>query len=310
MSELMVSVVIPTYNHEKYIERALDSVLMQKTQYSYEVLVGEDKSTDGTRQVLEQYEATHPGKVNVFYRDHNLRNDKYGNAADLRRRAVGKYLITLEGDDFWISEDKIEKQVSFLESHPDYVAVAHNCIVVGEDDNPIDEEYPCCRDEEYTLKHYLDGIYPGQLATVMCRNFIKYPYFDATIMERHLAPGDKLLHFALITNGKVKCLQESLTAYRHIRKKGSSYSANYKYNFERDEHWYRELLNFARNQVKGVEYVEALYLGCLVHGLKNGCISIRQLQLYFKNIKYKWKAIFYFLNRMVDIHILHRGMAN
>ncbi len=203
MGDVMVSVVIPTYNHEQYITQALDSVLMQKTQYSYEVLVGEDKSTDGTRKVLKKYEAEHPNKITVFYREHNLSKDKYENAPDLRRRAKGKYLITLEGDDFWIADDKLEKQVSFLETHPDYIAVAHNCVVVGEDGKEIDEIYPCCKEEEYTLDHYLKGIYPGQLATVLSRNFIKDNWFDPTIMERHLIPGDKLLYFALVTNGKV-----------------------------------------------------------------------------------------------------------
>ncbi len=310
MGDVMVSVVIPTYNHEQYITQALDSVLMQKTQYSYEVLVGEDKSTDGTRKVLKKYEAEHPNKITVFYREHNLSKDKYENAPDLRRRAKGKYLITLEGDDFWIADDKLEKQVSFLETHPDYIAVAHNCVVVGEDGKEIDEIYPCCKEEEYTLDHYLKGIYPGQLATVLSRNFIKDNWFDPTIMERHLIPGDKLLYFALVTNGKVKCLQENLTAYRHVREHGSSYSANYKYHFQTDEHWYFELLSFAKEQKKGVEYVEALYIGCLIHGLKKKSISFREFNKYMKNVTKKWKAIRLFIFRMFSIHVTRKGMSN
>ena len=74
--EIMLSVVIPTYNHEKYIKKAIDSVLAQKTEYSFEVLVGEDKSLDNTKLVLQDYERLNPGKIKVFYRDHNLSNDK------------------------------------------------------------------------------------------------------------------------------------------------------------------------------------------------------------------------------------------
>ena len=110
MNEPMVSVVIPTYNHEKYITKAIDSVLEQQTEYTFEILVGEDKSTDQTRKVLEQYEMEHPHRITVFYRDHNLSNDVLENAPDLRRKAKGKYIITLEGDDFWISKNKIQKQ--------------------------------------------------------------------------------------------------------------------------------------------------------------------------------------------------------
>jgi len=310
MSDIMVSVVIPTYNHERYIKKALDSVLMQKTQYTYEILVGEDKSTDNTRNVLEKYERDHPGKITVFYREHNLSCDKYENASDLRRRAKGKYLITLEGDDFWISDKKIEKQVSFLESNLEYIAVAHNCIVVGDDGEPLDETYPYCKNEEYSIKDYLNGIYPGQLATVMTRNFIKENFFDATIMERHLMPGDKLLYFALITNGKVKCLQENLTAYRHVREKGSSYSATYRYNFATDEHWYSELLSFAREQKKGIEYAEALYIGCIIYGLKNKSISFGELKTYLVNVNHKFKAGSLFILRMINIHLLHKGRSN
>lgn len=310
MSELMVSVIIPTYNHERYIVQAINSVLMQKTQYSYEVLVGEDKSTDNTRMVLKRFEKTHPGMITVFYREHNMHTEKYSNAADLRRRAKGKYLIVLEGDDFWVSENKLEKQVTFLECNPDYVAVAHNCSVVGENGLEINEKYPCCKEEEYTIKHFLKGIYPGQLTTLMCRNYMRYDFFDTTILEKHLIPGDKLLFFALVTNGKVKCIQESMSAYRHVRKQGSSYSANYKYDFIKDEHWYYELLLFARKQKKGIEYAEALYIGCLIHGMKKRSITYHDFKKYMRNVNKKCKPMFLFLSRMINIHITHRGASN
>lgn len=310
MNSVTVSVVIPTYNHEKYIVKALDSVLMQKTQYTYEVLVGEDKSTDNTRRVLREYERKHPGRITVFYRDHNLSNDALENAPDLRRRAKGKYIITLEGDDFWLSEDKLQKQVDFLENNPEYVAVAHNCIVVGDDNEPLEEVYPSCKQEDYSLSHYLKGIYPGQLATVMCRNFNVNKYFDETILERHLTPGDKLLYFALTTNGKVKVLQESLSAYRHVRNKGSSYSANYKYDFKADENWYSHLLCFAKEQNKGLLVAEALYFGCLVHGMKEKQIDQKQFCQYFKNLNHKVASVILFAWRMLSIRVFHSGATN
>ena len=310
MNEPMVSVVIPTYNHEKYITKAIDSVLEQQTEYTFEILVGEDKSTDQTRKVLEQYEREHPHRITVFYRDHNLSNDVLENAPDLRRKAKGKYILTLEGDDFWISKNKIQKQVDFLEANKDYIAVAHNCVVVDENSNLTDEIYPYCKDVEYTLYHYLKGVYPGQLATVMCRNFNKEKYFDETILERHLSPGDKLLYFALVTNGKVRCIQDNLSAYRHIKKTGSSYSATYKYNFKCDENWYFNLLDFANKQNKGIKVAEALYLGCLFHGVKEKQINGRQFFMYMKNIKYKFSATCLFISRMISIHLLHDGKAN
>ena len=68
MGNVMLSIYVTTYNHENYIVRALDSILMQKTRYSYEVFVGEDCSTDNTRQVLRQWEQNHPGVFTILYR--------------------------------------------------------------------------------------------------------------------------------------------------------------------------------------------------------------------------------------------------
>lgn len=310
MIEPIVSVVIPTYNHEKFIKKAIDSVLAQKTEYSFEVLVGEDKSSDNTKLVLQEYERLNPGKIKVFYRDHNLSNDKLENAPDLRRRARGKYIITLEGDDFWVSNNKIQKQVDFLENNPAYIAVAHNCVVVDEYNKILDESYPCCKDDEYSLKHFLKGIYPGQFATVMCRNYYKENLFDYSILEKHLCPGDKLLYFALVTNGKVRCIQECLSAYRHVKKSGTSYSATYKYDFTSDENWYLNLLTFANKQNRGVYVAETLYFGCLIHGLKERQINFKEFYSYLKNIRNKCYALFLFVWRMIGIHILKKGNAN
>ena len=67
MDDVILSIYVPTYNHEKYIARALDSILMQKTDYAYEVLVGEDASTDNTRAILKEYEKKYPGRFQMYF---------------------------------------------------------------------------------------------------------------------------------------------------------------------------------------------------------------------------------------------------
>lgn len=294
MDEVMVSIIVPVYNHEKYIERALDSILMQKTTYSYEVLVGEDCSTDSTREVLRNYEKKHPGKLQVFYREKNLSTAEYWNWADLMRRTKGKYLITLEGDDFWLSDEKIQKQVDFLEKHPEYIAISHNCIVVNENDQPNGEIYPECNSKEYTLWHYMFEILPGQLTTVMCRNFETQDLFDKRIIESHISPGDRVLYFTLANNGKIYCLQEALSAYRHIIHGGSSYSANVKYSFEHAEAWDKVLLDFAKREgrFKGILSTEVIYLSAIFHGLKAHAITWAEARKYLKQIDYPALAFF------------------
>lgn len=288
MSEIMLSIIVPVYNHEKYIEQTLDSILMQKTSYSYEVLVGEDCSTDGTRKVLQEYEKRHPGKLTVFYREKNLSTAKYWNWADLMRRTRGKYLITLEGDDFWTSDTKIQEQIDFLETHPEYVAVAHNCVVVDQNGQPNGEIYPECKDNHYTLWHYMFEILPGQLTTVMCRNFERQEIFDTALIESHISPGDRVLYFSLAVNGRIYCMQKVMSAYRHVIHGGSSYSANVRYSFEAAEAWDHALMDFAKKgkSFKGVLVTEVLYISVIFHGLKVRVLPWQEARQLLKNLKH------------------------
>lgn len=299
MEDVILSVLVPTYNHENYIKKALDSILMQKTQYKYEVLVGDDVSTDNTREVLKKYELLYPNKIHVIYRDFNLwsAKDRLDNHMDLYHRAKGKYVIFLEGDDYWIDNTKIEKQVSFLEKNSDYIAVACNCIVVDENGDKTKEIYPECKEKEYTLEHYIRNIIPGQLATVMMRNIYKLDNFETSMWEKRLVPGDRIYYFTLLTKGKIYCIQEIMSAYRHVVCGGTSYSANIKYDFSYDELWYSELLKFAIRSKKD-EFIRAakiLYLTCLVRAKKNHALSNRQILSYILKNKISFMLLLDFL---------------
>lgn len=298
---VMVSVCVPTYNHEKYIVRALDSILMQQTQYSYEVLVGEDKSTDNTRSVLQEYERKNPGKICVFYREENMNRMPVGNSLDLKYRSKGKYLIILEGDDYWTDPCKIEKQVSFLESHPQYIAVSHNCIVVDSGSEPNGEQYPECKENEYTFEHFFKGIMPGQLTTVMCRNFMLDEDFDKEILLKELSPGDRLMYFALLCHGRIFCAQEIMSAYRHVTNTGSSYSANVKFKYEKEKEWYGALAEYASVHCSKEIWINTQYLllGVIVMGLKHRQIRIAASMKEFKAIPNKIGVISVGIKRIV-----------
>ena len=279
MNDVMLSIYITTYNQEKYISQALDSILMQKTKYPYEVLIGEDCSTDSTRKVLEEYEKKCPDNFKFYYRKKNMHNCEINNGVDLMMKCKGKYIIALEGDDYWIDESKIDTQIRFLEDNPDYIAVAHNCVVVGDDSLPNGEVYPECKDEKYSLNHYLNGILPGQLATVMYRNIYRDQSVDLSFLKSR-NPLDRKLYFVLSNNGNIYCLQKTMSAYRHIVTGGYSFSANYKYNFSSSEMWNKNLLEYAYRCFKK-QYIfaaEILY----VRAVKNG-VSSRQCNV--------WKAI-------------------
>ena len=101
MNDIKLSIIVPTYNHERYIEECINSILMQEIDFSYEVLIGEDCSKDSTAQVLRRLEHKLPEEYTIFYREQNMGMGKTGNAWDLQCRAKGEYIITIEGDDFF-----------------------------------------------------------------------------------------------------------------------------------------------------------------------------------------------------------------
>lgn len=284
--DIILSIYVPTFNHEKYIERALDSIKMQCTDYTYEVLVGEDCSTDNTRNVLKEYERKNPGFAHYFYRDHNMYNETPNNAADLKMRCKGKYIIALEGDDYWIDPFKLNKQITFLEEHADYVAVSHNCVVVDENSEPNGEKYPECYDTEYTIEHYMKGILPGQLTTLMFRNYYKNEFFDLSFIKTNIQPGDRKLYFSLICSGKIFCMQESMSAYRHVTMNGSSYSAKVRYDFKKQMNWLWEQLQYAYRikNPRGIKCAEYLYVKEVLYGVKHKSISLGDALRYFRSI--------------------------
>ena len=131
MSEITLTALVITYNHERFIEQALDGILMQETDFDYEVIVSEDCSTDRTREIIERVAREHPDRVRLLLSERNLNDNTV-----LRRgveAARGRYLALQDGDDVWTAKDKLQKQVAFLESRPDCSMSFHNVRVVYED---------------------------------------------------------------------------------------------------------------------------------------------------------------------------------
>lgn len=111
----MVTVVCITYNHEKYIAQALDSFLAQKTNFKFKVFVGEDCGSDGTADIVRQYAQRYPDIIVPFLREENMGAQR--NLIDLCQRATSPYIAFCEGDDYWIDDHKLQKQVEFMEEH-------------------------------------------------------------------------------------------------------------------------------------------------------------------------------------------------
>ena len=127
---LAVSVLVVTYNHARFVRQALDSAIGQRLPQPFEVLVSEDCSTDGTREIVEEYAKRHPHLVRLLLSERNLHSNEV--VARGVRAARGRYVAVLDGDDYWTSDDKLAAQVAFLDVRPDVTICFHNVQVVDE----------------------------------------------------------------------------------------------------------------------------------------------------------------------------------
>ena len=119
----MLTVVTITYNHEQYIHQCIEGILAQKTSFPVEYIIADDCSTDGTRAICEEYARNYPDIIRLVSSSANVGAVENEQRAFLA--AKGKYIATCEGDDYWTDPLKLQKQVDFLESHPEYSVCFH-----------------------------------------------------------------------------------------------------------------------------------------------------------------------------------------
>jgi glycosyltransferase involved in cell wall biosynthesis len=168
----LISICILTYNHENFIEQAIKSALNQKGDFSYEIIIGVDFSTDNTEFICQKY-AVHYKNIKLLTTDHRV--GMMNNFLRTANACSGKYVAMLEGDDYWTTPNKLQRQIDFLESNPGFVLCFHNRNHI--DGNTVSEKMLCSYGHE---KHFIG---PEVLfatihtLTVVFRNILKeHPY--------------------------------------------------------------------------------------------------------------------------------------
>ena len=126
-NNIMVSVICTAYNHEKYIRDALEGFVMQKTNFKYEVIIHDDASTDKTADIIREYAAKFPNIIVPIFQKENQHSKKISiTNTFIVPKIRGKYIAICEGDDYWTDQNKLQRQVDFLEANDEYIACAHN----------------------------------------------------------------------------------------------------------------------------------------------------------------------------------------
>src|SRR5579871_5590105 len=149
---MKVSVLMLAYNHRKFIERAIDSVLDQETTFPYELIIRDDGSSDGTPQLVSRYQAEHPAMVRVLPTERRL--GMMQNLREVYRACEGEYISPLDGDDFWSCPLRLQRTVDFLDSHPQCSMCFHNALVIDEDGNYFAKSF--CSPEQKEISGLVD----------------------------------------------------------------------------------------------------------------------------------------------------------
>lgn len=201
-----VSAIVVTYNHEKYLRQALDSILQQKTAFRYEIIISEDCSTDSTMSIVEEYRAKYPDIIRVIASEVNLNNN------NVVRRAIAasqaRYLAFLDGDDYWVSDNKLQAQFDHMEAHPDCVISFHD-VARGNDAGEtirIETGYP----ERQTIDDLIQGNF---IATCTCMTR-RTALADLPDWLKDVRIGDWPVHLWAAQSGFIDHVAGPLSFYR------------------------------------------------------------------------------------------------
>ena len=196
-----------TYNHEKFIAQAMDGFLMQKTTFDFEIVVGEDCSTDNTRRILLEYKEKHPDKIKLLLNEKNLGMQQ--NGMQTGAACTGKYLAICEGDDYWTDPLKLQKQVDFLEANPNFAICFHNVEVKHEDGET--QSY-LSNSNQKQVTTFEDLAAENYIHTVSC--VFRKPFFEFPEWFYESAVGDWVTHLLNAEHGKIAFIDEVMAVYR------------------------------------------------------------------------------------------------
>jgi|RhiMethySRZTD1v2_1073278.scaffolds.fasta_scaffold52364_2 glycosyltransferase involved in cell wall biosynthesis len=211
-----ISVVITTYNQENLIRQTVDSVLMQVTDFDYEIVIGEDASSDRTREIVVELARQYPDKIRVLLRDPEVANRErhlFGkmNYLQALQSCRGEYIAILDGDDYFTSPHKLQKQVDFLNARPDCIMCFHNVTAVYEDGSQ--ESKNLCPDDQKDITD-IEQLLWGNFIPSCSLMYRREPAVQIPNWFFTAKVGDWPLNIFRAQHGKIGYLNEVMSAYR------------------------------------------------------------------------------------------------
>jgi len=210
-----VSVNMITYNHGKTISQAIESVLMQQVNFDYEIIIGEDCSNDNTRDIIIDYHKKYPDKIRLLLHERNV--GAINNEIQVYKACQGEYIAWLEGDDYWTSPHKLQKQADFLDNHPECASCFHSVAELYEDGRQEIFRPPSKHRPFYTIEDLFHGCFIDS-CSFMFRNHL-WDDFPDWFYETGI--GDYEQFFFTAQHGYIGYIDEVMGVYRAY---GGSYT--------------------------------------------------------------------------------------
>ncbi len=216
-----LSILVTFYNQEKYVDQALSSILSQETNFNFEILVGDDGSTDSTVKKVQAWQDKYPGKMKISIMDRN-QNKKYNsisraskNRINLIKQAYGEYIAFLDGDDFYTDNKKLQTQIDILDDpkNADCIGCAHNVDYLYEETNQRKPLITKVLNSKITIEEYWPNLYFPNFSFVF-RNIFKQN-FPAFCNQNYF--DDNLITFYMLGFGSIFYIDQSMSCYRQVK---------------------------------------------------------------------------------------------
>ena len=271
-----------TYNHVEYITKAINSALYQQTSFEFEIVIGEDYSIDGTREIVLNYQKQFPHKIKISDNTRNL--GMVPNFLYTLNQCSGKYVALLEGDDEWLSENKLQTQVFFLEQNPEYSISCHNALITYEKIKGLNQPFNK-KIDTLTLSDVIREWNIPTASIVFRRSKFIIPDWFTEIQN-----WDYALQILLAKNGKVHYLKEIKSIYR---KHPGGNSFNPTFSLVKTLNRLIELFDHVKKEIPELYLME---------------IEKRQKHLNKEIIRMEWIEKHRFLYAINPYHLIRRSL--
>ncbi len=243
-NDITVTVISLAYNHEQYIRQALESMVSQKTNFKFEVLVHDDASTDCSADIIREYAQKYPDIIKpILQTENQLSQGKSITKDILVPRAKGKYIAFCECDDFWCDENKLQKQFDIMESNPNVSMCVHKVNVLCEEDINFESVYP---PERYGINQsmlingekYIDLLLKGYTFQTGSY-FIRKSVFESDLYLnlKTKVNGDRRMSYAALYCGDIYYIDEIMSCYRFMTYGSFTYKSR---NMDKDKKFFRQ----------------------------------------------------------------------